>query len=106
MLVFTLFIGIAWSNEEKNKSQLDKMEADYDRYGRRVVKKDTFPVLHNPGLFSAKEADEMGPLAISDKDMVIGISIGKEAKAYPVAVMGVHELVNDTCDKEPIAVSW
>jgi hypothetical protein len=38
-------------------------------------------------------------------DPVIGIEIGGEAKAYPLVVMGSHELANDVCGGKPIAVS-
>jgi hypothetical protein len=38
--------------------------------------------------------------------VVIGIARGREAKAYPISIMGVHELGNDTIDRVPIAVSW
>ncbi len=37
---------------------------------------------------------------------MIGVAIGDDARAYPIAVMGVHELGNDTCGGTPIAVSW
>ena len=43
---------------------------------------------------------------IQSRDAVIGVVHGKEAKAYPITVMGVHELGNDTIDGIPIAVSW
>jgi len=43
---------------------------------------------------------------VTDRDMVIGVARGKEAKAYPITIMGVHELGNDTIDGEPIAVTW
>ena len=32
--------------------------------------------------------------------------IGSIRRTYPVRVMGIHELVNDTCGGDPIAVSW
>ena len=43
---------------------------------------------------------------VRSDDWVIGVAIGGEAKAYPIAVMGRHELANDTCGERPIAVSW
>lgn len=39
-------------------------------------------------------------------EWVIGVAHGGEAKAYPVSVMGMHELVNDTIAGDPIAVCW
>jgi len=76
-------------------------EADYDRNARRAAPRDAFPVLYNPKLVKAKEAR-----SIRDDERVIGVFLGKEAKAYPISVMGRHELANDTCAGKPIAVSW
>jgi hypothetical protein len=55
-------------------------------------------------MLPAAEAEAKG--VVTDRDMVIGIARGHEAKAYPITIMGVHELGNDTIDGEPIAVTW
>lgn len=73
-------------------------------FGVQVVPRDAFPVFDNPKMLSAAEADARG--LIFDRDMVIGVARGGEAKAYPIAIMGIHELGNDTIDGVPIAVSW
>jgi hypothetical protein len=39
-------------------------------------------------------------------DAVIGVALGGEAKAYPIVIMGVHELGNDVISDVPIAVTW
>ena len=49
------------------------------------------------------DADET---TIDDQEYVIGIECDGEAKAYPIAVMGRHELGNDVCGKTPITVAW
>jgi len=72
--------------------------------GYQAVSRDAFPVFNNPKMVSADEAERDG--AIQRRDAVIGITHGKEAKAYPITIMGVHELGNDTIDGIPIAVSW
>jgi len=77
------------------------LEKDYNRLAKRAVPKDSFPVLNNPKMKSAK-----GRQVMSKNIWVIGVAIGKEAKAYPISVMGRHELINDTCGGQPIAVSW
>ena len=77
-------------------------EEDYDAKARQVVPRDKFPVLFDPPMASAEKADE----ALEDDELVIGVTLGGKAKAYPVHVMGVHELVNDVCGGVPIAASW
>ena len=76
-------------------------EAHYDLAARRAAPRDAFPVLFDPQLAPADKAK-----GVRDDEPVIGIAIGAEAKAYPVAIMGRHELVNDTCGGRPIAASW
>jgi len=44
-------------------------------------------------------------LVVSD-DRVIGVVVGGEARAYPVRVMNVHEVCNDTLGGMPIAVTF
>ncbi len=77
------------------------LEEDYRRHSRRVVARDAFPVLFDPKLTPAAEAK-----GIRDDEPVIGVAINGEAKAYPIIIMGRHELANDTCGGIPIAASW
>jgi Protein of unknown function (DUF3179) len=72
--------------------------------GYQAVPKDAFPVFDHPDMLTAKAAEREG--AIYPRDIVIGVYHGGEAKAYPITVMGTHELGNDTIDGIPIAVSW
>ena len=77
-------------------------EAEFKRDSRRAAPRDAFPVLDSPRMVGVPRANR----SLKDSEPVIGIDLGGEQKAYPVAVMGRHELANDTCGKFPIAVSW
>ncbi len=72
--------------------------------GVPVVPRDAFPVFDNPKMVPAAEAEARG--LVFERDMVIGVARGREAKAYPITIMGVHELGNDTIEGVPIAVTW
>jgi hypothetical protein len=53
----------------------------------------------------------MGTVADGDRflrpsEWVTGIALNGQAKAYPITVMGFHELINDTVGGVPIAVCW
>ena len=63
--------------------------------------RDYFAVPEHPKMTPAADAED-----IRDDEPVIGVAFGNEAKAYPLSVMGRHELANDTCGGRPIAVSW
>ena len=72
--------------------------------GYQAVPRDAFPVFDHPKMLSAAEAEAQG--VIFDRDAVIGVAHNGEAKAYPITIMGVHELGNDSIGGVPIAVTW
>ena len=72
--------------------------------GYQAVPRDAFPVFDDPKMLSAEEAEKQE--VIFDRDVIIGVAHNGEAKAYPITIMGVHELGNDTIGGVPIAVSW
>jgi hypothetical protein len=42
----------------------------------------------------------------ADEELVIGLTIGEESRAYPVALLSLHEVVNDTVGGQPVLVTW
>ncbi len=51
-----------------------------------------------------QRADEVDWLA--DEEAVLSFTVGDRARAYPVQVMIWHEIVNDTVDGTPVAVTY
>ena len=43
---------------------------------------------------------------LEDDELVIGISLNGEAKAYPITVLRSREMVNDELGGKPILVTW
>ena len=68
------------------------------------ITRDDFPVFDEPRMLSAAEADRRQ--AVLPRDAVIGVAHGGEARAYPIVIMGVHELGNDRIAGLPIAITW
>jgi hypothetical protein len=62
--------------------------------------RDGIPALSDPQTVAAEGA----PYA--DDDTVIGVVQGGEARAYPIAILNWHELVNDTLGGRPVLVSF
>ena len=56
--------------------------------------------VYNPTFASASEAP------IQDDELVMGLAIAGEAKAYPVTVLRFREMVNDEIAGWPVLVSW
>lgn len=62
--------------------------------------RDGIPALDAPATVSSKDA------SWPDTSVVIGVEHGGEARAYPLAILNWHELVNDTLGGKPILVSF
>ena len=60
-----------------------------------------YTAVHDPQFIIAAEATFM-----HDDDRVIGLMVGKTAKAYPAGILSQHGLVEDQSPKGPIAITW
>jgi len=47
-----------------------------------------------------------GDARLSDKEMVMAVQVGPEARAYPIVQMAYHHILNDTVAGVPIAVTY
>ena len=69
-----------------------------------MVRQNYFEWLFDPitaaGFVSADDA------RLSDKEMVMAVRIGTEARAYPIVQMAYHHILNDTVAGVPIAVTY
>ncbi len=65
------------------------------------VKVGDLPPLDNPKLISAAEADYLLP-----DDLVFGVSINGDPRAYPLRTMGWHEMFNETIGGVPVALAY
>ena len=47
-----------------------------------------------------------GDVHLGDKEMVMAVQIGQEARAYPILQMAYHHILNDTVAEVPIVVTY
>ncbi len=64
--------------------------------------RDAIPALNDPTFISKDQADRL----LRKHDRVLGVILNGEAKAYPVAILNWHELVNDRVGGRAVLVSW
>lgn len=64
--------------------------------------RDGIPPIDEPTFVAPAEADAW----LKDREPVIAVSYGQEAKAYPLQILIWHEIVNDTVGGEPLAVTF
>lgn len=65
------------------------------------VRVDGIPPLDNPTMVSVAEADYL-----VDDDLVFGVSINGDTRAYPLRIMGWHEMMNDVVGDVPVALAY
>jgi hypothetical protein len=67
-----------------------------------LLPRDAIPAILDLMFVSGAEADaQMRPV-----DRVIGLSINGDHRAYAIAHLSSHEVVNDTAGGVPVAVTW
>ena len=60
-----------------------------------------YTAIHDPQFIPPSQAT-----FLHDEDRVIGVVVGKLAKAYPAGILSQHGLVEDQSPEGPIAVTW
>ncbi len=66
-----------------------------------VLPKDAIPAILKPRFGDSKSAPWL-----SGRDLVVGVEFSGDSRAYPIATLSHHEIVNDTVGGQPIAVTW
>lgn len=79
----------------------DRMKIRLEEITWGGVRKDGIPALDNPTLIEAKAATYL-----RDDDLVFGVSINGDARAYPLRIMGWHEMFNDVIGGVPVALAY
>ena len=65
------------------------------------VVKDGIPALDNPALLEAAQASYL-----RDDDLVFGVAINGDVRAYPLRIMGWHEMFNEVIGGVPVALAY
>ncbi|MFQ5514098.1 MAG: DUF3179 domain-containing protein [Myxococcota bacterium] len=84
----------------KNGFDLSQSSVPHEEILHGGPPRDGIPALFEPKMLRAQKAPW------DDKDTVVGVSLGGEARAYPIAILSWHELVNDSVAGTPILVSY
>lgn len=87
--------------ERKSSAAINVRVQDSNEYSfSPLLPFDGIPPVYDPKFASAAEAP------LHDDELVIGIALGGEAKAYPITVLRYREMVNDELGGVPILVTW
>ena len=81
--------------------QRDKMKIRLEEITWGGVVKDGIPSLDNPKLIPARSADYL-----KGDDLVFGVAINGDVRAYPLRIMGWHEMFNEVIGGVPVALAY
>lgn len=73
---------------------------DYDIV--TLLPPDAIPAIYDPTFLSPAEAAQ----SYAPDELVLGVEINGDARAYSLPFLSGHEIVNDTVGGRPIAVTW
>ncbi len=65
------------------------------------VRVDGIPALDDPKLITARRANYL-----KDDDLVFGVEINRDARAYPLRILDWHEMFNDVVGGVPVALAY
>lgn len=67
-----------------------------------VLPQDRIPAIDSPKFVTASEAEKW----LSDDEIILGLYLDGEARAYPEQIMTWHEIVNDEIEGKPVAITF
>ena len=66
-----------------------------------ILPEDAIPALVGPSYIPATAASD-----VRGDEEVIGVFINGDARAFPIATLSAHEIVDDVIGGQPLAVTW
>lgn len=86
---------------EAERSLPENMDIRLEEITWGGVAVDGIPSLDNPAMIAAGAADYL-----EDDDLVFGVAINGDTRAYPLRILGWHEMFNDTIGGVPVALAY
>ena len=103
-IILSLFLNGCSNAEEvtKNGFDLSNSEIPVEKIFSGGPPRDGIPALDQPKFLTIDEAEN----ELSESDPVLGIEINGVSRAYPIAIMNWHEIVNDKIGQQRFAVTY
>jgi Protein of unknown function (DUF3179) len=90
------------AGQQSNNTQQLKHIVPLDQIVSGGPPPDGIPSIDNPKFLSVVDASKF----LKDSDLVIGLTIKGQTKAYPLLILVWHEIVNDKVGSVPVAVTY
>ncbi len=76
------------------------LRGEFDYYEEERIPRDAINPVYTPKFVTPNEA------TLKPKELVMGLEINGDARAYPVGMMRIREIVNDEVGGTPVLVTW
>jgi len=108
-----LLFGLSWSGTLAQDWQTDILrdtfgyvgstpsDVPWDEVQQGCSARDCIPSIDEPRFVAAEDADFLGPA-----DYVMGLEVNGQARAYPIAILNYHEIVNDEIGGRPVVITY
>jgi hypothetical protein len=95
---------------ESYEFDLSNLQIDRTTIVPSMQHRNMSPVLNTPEILSPEQVIErnsvfLNPYLVTN-DLVVGITVNGKSRAYPLHVLHVHEIINDTLGDLPISITW
>ena len=95
-------VPLGAAGQQSNSGQEVKHIVPLDQIVSGGPPPDGIPSIDNPKFLSVADANKF----LKDSDLVLGITINGQTKAYPLLILVWHEIVNDKVGGVPVAVTY
>ncbi|MDP1948037.1 MAG: DUF3179 domain-containing protein [Nitrospirota bacterium] len=99
--VLILAVWLGFGRSAKTQFDLTRYNIPLDQIVEGGPAKDGIPAILAPRFVTANDATYL-----ANKDRVLGLSLGTEAKAYPIKILNWHEVVNDRVGGKDVFISY
>jgi len=90
-----------WRAEGWSKTDFSRITVELAEIISGGPPKDGIPSIDAPTFRSVAEAREL-----TDKDPVLSVTVGGDARTYPLRILTWHEIVNDTVGGQPLTITY
>jgi hypothetical protein len=99
---YPLSISTSISSSKAAVSAQEKSIVPLDQIVSGGPPPDGIPSIDNPKFMPVEEADKL----LEDSELVVGLNINGDIRAYPLQILVWHEIVNDNVGGIPVAVTY
>ena len=99
--LLSIFVLFGTASASYNGLQIEPHSVPLEEIALGGPPRDGIPALLSPKFIPSQEVD-----FLSSEDRVLGIQSTHQAKAYPIAILNWHEIVNDILEGTPVVITY